>query len=378
MKKLKETSGEDGQGVKLRLESSDDPWVLYSLVEERDLLEGSSTRKVAAGGGLEPSSERVHVRVRLRVHSAEFDGQADTVRARGRNELESRHVPLGSFHALEAGVEDEVTLVKPHGFGRDDWQLICSATRPERGADTVLVLVQEGLAYILALSPLRTVPKGRIEQRLPRKRGAFSERARSKSLEKFHSRVSECLALAVSAKEGDMRCILLAGPGPAKDSLFEYIQEQSPKRDSLAQLHRCASLLAAVHTPDPYPHAVPDILAQKDVSCRLEGARAAQEARVLEQWHQLLANEPARAPFGSDDVKLAHSMAAIGTLLLSDSLYRSKDPDERAEWRRIAAEVQSFGGQFLVASSAQATGQRIDKLAKVIAILRFPLPDIDL
>lgn len=378
MKLLKTASAESGELKKVKLEVGDDPWVVYTLLEQGDVVEGTSSRKVASGGGIEPSSARFVVRVRLRVHSAEFDGQADTVRVHGRNELENKHVPLGAFHALEAGVGDELAIVKPNRWNTDDWHLLKSACNPEKDADTLLVLVQEGLAYVLAVSSLRTVPKGKVETKLPRKRGAFSEKARAKSLQAFYSRVAECLALALQHRDRDVRIVLLAGPGNGKDALLAYIHAEAEKHESLAPLRRCADAITTAHTPDPYPHAVPNILAQRDIAKRLEGARVAREAAALEQWNQLLATEPARAPFGEDDVKHAHEMGAIGTLLLSDSLYRSKQPEQRAEWRNIASEVESLGGECLVASTAHATGQRIDKLAKAVAILRFPLPDIDI
>jgi len=357
--------------VKIALEDGEDSWVLYTVLQHGDLVQGESKRKVQVGSGLDPGRERVRVRVALRVEEVSFDGESDKLRVRGRNERESEYVPMGSYHALELGPGDETSVTKEE-WDKVDWSALREASKPDRGADALAVLIREGLAFVCSVSPSRTAVKAKVKSSMPRKRGTFSEQARMRSVAKFTSRVVQQLE-NVAESMPRLRAMVIAGPGRAKDDLAESLNTSGP----LGRFSARNTVIRA-HLAEPFPQNLPQLLAQQGVANFLEGARASKEAAALERWHKLLADSPARAAFGPSDVQLAHANGAIAELLITDLRHSSKSPEERSQWRELADSVKATGGAVHILSSAHSTGQRLEKLSGVAASLRFPLPELEI
>ena len=95
-----------------------------------------------------------------------------------------------------------------------------------------------------------------------------------------------------------------------------------------------------------------------------------------------------RAYYGPKHVARAVEAGAVGTLLISDSLFRlfllkagligrSQNVGERRKWVGMVEEVKATGGEVLIFSSIHESGKQLDQLTGVAAILNFPLPEIE-
>lgn len=68
---------------------------------------------------------------------------------------------------------------------------------------------------------------------------------------------------------------------------------------------------------------------------------------------------------------------AIGTLLISDELFRINDVAKRRRYVALVDAVKAVGGETLVFSSMHISGEQLKNLSGLAAILRFPLPDLE-
>ena len=65
-------------------------------------------------------------------------------------------------------------------------------------------------------------------------------------------------------------------------------------------------------------------------------------------------------------------------LLISNALFRAQDVRERKRWVELVDRVRDVeGGEVRVLSSLHESGQRLEALGNVAAILTFPLEDLD-
>ncbi len=104
----------------------------------------------------------------------------------------------------------------------------------------------------------------------------------------------------------------------------------------------------------------------------------------------MLASDEQRAWYGPDHVALAVDRGAVGTLLISDELFRAGDPEVRRKYVSLVEGVREKRGEVLIFSSMHESGQRtyhiIDELVEltlvltelnqitgIAAILTFPL-----
>ncbi len=87
--------------------------------------------------------------------------------------------------------------------------------------------------------------------------------------------------------------------------------------------------------------------------------------------------DPERAFYGFNHVEQANEQFAIETLLITDDLFRSSDIATRKKHVQLVESVRENGGKTLIYSSLHVSGQQLNQLSGIAAILRYPLPDLD-
>jgi hypothetical protein len=76
-------------------------------------------------------------------------------------------------------------------------------------------------------------------------------------------------------------------------------------------------------------------------------------------------------------VKRANEEMAIETLLITDALFRSQEITTRKKYVDLVEQVRENGGNVRVFSSLHVSGDKLGLLSGVAAILRFPLPELE-
>ena len=132
-----------------------------------------------------------------------------------------------------------------------------------------------------------------------------------------------------------------------------------------------------VHASSGFKHSLKEVLLDPLVQAKLSDTKAASEVKLLETFYQLLNTEPSRAFYGMKHVEKANEFQAIEVLMVTDSLFRSKDVKERKRYVALADSVRENNGEVRLFSSLHVTGEQLDSLTGVAAILRFPLPDLE-
>lgn len=87
----------------------------------------------------------------------------------------------------------------------------------------------------------------------------------------------------------------------------------------------------------------------------------------------MLAQDELRAWYGPLHVAMAVDRGAVGTLLISDDLFRSSDPIKRNQYVEMVEAVRSRGGEALIFSSMHESGQQLNQYTGIAAILTYPL-----
>lgn len=87
--------------------------------------------------------------------------------------------------------------------------------------------------------------------------------------------------------------------------------------------------------------------------------------------------DPDKAYYGYDHVAKAHQQLAIDSLLVTDELFRASDVKTRKRYVQLVEGVRQNGGQTYVFSSMHVSGQQLQQISGVAAILRYPLPDLE-
>lgn len=347
---------------------------MYNLISVDDDVECTTTRKIKGLEGervRDSSAKTKRITLRVRCEDVEYDAEGSTIRIKGRNQTECEEVKLNAYHTLEIAIGRGVKIEKSE-WDAVDVRRLEEAADPSTTADLAAVLIVEGQANVVLVSPTRTIVKGRIEASMPRKRG-MALMGYEKAETKFFNNVAAVVERHVDFDR--VKCLVIAGPGFAKDTFYDFLKLEAVRRN-WKTLQTNFNRIVKAHSSSAYVHSLSEVLENPTVRALIADTKAASEVKALDDFFEMLANDPARAFYGPAHVMAAHELQAIDKLLITDGTFRTKNVAHRKMWVRVTEEIAKSGGVTHVFSSAHASGEQLEQLTGVAALLKFPLPDL--
>lgn len=362
-------------------EDEDDMWHVYNLISIGDSVRASTIRSVTTESNTGTTKkERVRTTLTLSIEDIDFDNDACKMRLRGRNVEENQHVKMGAYHTLDLEVNRKFELSKSH------WDTVFLdrvevATDVTKKADLAAIVMQEGLAHVCLVTSSMTLVRAKIDVNIPRKhKSGVSQH--DKALHKFFDAIATAALRHINFEV--IKCVLVASPGFVKDLFFNYIMQQASKAAGLGGPSGEAKVFlenkakfVLVHSSSGFKHSLKEVLQDPALQSRLADTKASEEVKTLEAFYKTLQSEPLKACYGEKHVNLAAEAQAIETLLISDKLFRSRDVQRRSKFVRLVDDVREYGGDVKVFSSMHVSGEQLDQLTGVCAILRFPMQELD-
>ncbi|CAG12659.1 unnamed protein product, partial [Tetraodon nigroviridis] len=373
MKLLHKDIEKDNAGqVTLVPEEAEDMWHTYNLLQVGDSLRASTIRKVQTESSTgSVGSSRVRTTLTLCVETVDFDSQACQLRVKGTNIEENQYVKMGAYHTIELELNRKFTLAKKN------WDSILldrieQACDPAQKADVAAVVMQEGLANMMLVTPAMTLLRAKVEVTIPRKRrGSCTQH--EKALERFYEAVMQAILRHINFDV--VKCILVGSPGFVKDQFISYLFKEAVRQDNKVLLENRPKFMM-VHSSSGHKYSLKEILSDPSVTSRLSDTKAAGEVKALEDFYKMLQHEPDRALYGVAHVEKAADALAVDTLLISDKLFRHQDVPTRSRYVRLVDNVKDNGGNVRIFSSLHVSGEQLTQLSGVAAILRFPIADL--
>ncbi|CAD5213907.1 unnamed protein product [Bursaphelenchus okinawaensis] len=374
MKILRKYLEKNGSGsVTLICEEEEDVWHVYNLVRVGDQVRCSTVRKVTQETQTgSKSSQRMHVTLTVVVENITYDPSVCVLHLKGKNIQENEHVRMGAYHTLDIELQKKFTLAK------QEWDIIdlerleiCADV--SHSADVGAIVMHEGLANVCLLTKSMTVVKAKIDMNIAKKRKGFSQQ-HDKSVEKFFNAV--VLAFVKHMNMEQLKCVIVASPGFLKETFMEKLLEHAGN-NNLKDITQNKSKILLVHATSGYKHALKEILADPNVASRLADTKAQEEVKALDTFLDLMNNDPDRAFYGYNHVRIALDQLAIATLMVSDLLFRSRNIEQRKKYVKLVDDARNANCNVLIFSSMHVTGEQLGQLTGVAAILRFPLEGVD-
>lgn len=291
---------------------------------------------------------------------------------------ENEVASLGAQHSLEFEPHRPFSIIKPEP---DGWDSVASETLRQALSDDkngalAAVVMQEGLANICLITQFRTVLKTRVESVVPRKRDAASHQ--DAGMRRFFDKTLSSLLRAADFTQS--RPLLLASPGFVAADFKKYISDQGRDRSDKV-LTAVSKMATVVHAASGHVHSLNEVLQSPEVLAKMKDVRYAKEAQLMDAFFDKLKLDDGRAWYGATAVEKAAHEGAIGpgggVLLINNSLFRSQDLATRKRYVALVDKVKADGGEARILSSDHGSGQRLNMLGDIAAILTYPLLDLD-
>ena len=331
--------------IKLLIQTMDDLWHLYNLIEEGDLVVATTFRRdEELTDKLRPERmDKKRVRLGIRVQKVEFHDFTDRLRIRGIIETGSEEV--GSYHTFNITLRDDISIVK-------DWK------------DSQLRRIEEAVAS--TMQPLITFVSMDDESALLAQMHQYAIREiatirgpgsgkQFKSAATKEDYFSEILSMIKFLEQTGI--IIVVGPGFTRKDFVDY-----GKRKSAETFEKCYTIVAGSAGMAGIQEALKRGMGEQ----ALLDNKVASETRLVEEVLSEISKEGAYA-YGEEEVSRAIDMGAIETLLVTEDSIR----DERRE--ALMKRAESAKGKVVIVSSRHEAGKKLRSLGGLAALLRYKI-----
>ncbi|KAH9598658.1 eRF1 domain 2 [Trypanosoma melophagium] len=377
MRLLRKAVRPDGKvEVKVSLSTSEDLWHLYNLVIHGDRVRTKTKRKVVKETSTGTQSAQVHF-ITLELEVRQVDFSPDELRLHGVNVSENDYVKLGAHHTLSIHTfpPQDVTIIKR------EWDEIIStrlkeACDNESKADTAAILMDNGKANVLLVTPSFMYTKAKIDVTIAKKHKNDGT-ARDKSIQRFFKQVMDAICAHVDFEK--IKLVLICSPAHIREEFRQYMERVTIQAETgpLRVIHKNLSKVVLVKVTDITNDALRTAFADPSVATKMDSTRCSAEIKVWQNFQDTMNNDPDRCVYTPQIVYQAAMMGAVGTLMVSDALFRSSSPIERRFYLSLVQFVKQGGGRVSIFSSNHVTGEQLTQLGSIAAILLFPCPDLD-
>lgn len=347
------------------------------MISPEDVVKAHAVRKVVTeketGSRV---SERVHTDLIIRVTSTFFDPAASQLRVSGTVIVENSYVALGQYHTLDLELNRPFTLWKKYGWDTVSRATLEDAIKQDTDGAVAAVVMQEGIANICVITEFRTVLKQRVESAIPKKRSTSSDQ--DSGMRRFFDKTLSTLMRSIDFS--NPRPLLLASPGFVAGDFKKYIMDEGTRRADKVMI-AVAKQATVVHSSSGHLHSLNEVLKSSEVTATMKDMKFSKETRFMDEFFAKLRKDDGRAWYGTVPVEKAVQEGAVGPgggmLLVNNSLFRSLDITTRKRYVAMVDKVRADGGVARILSSDHESGQRLDALGGIAAVLTYPIHDLD-
>ncbi len=336
--------------MRLQLQSPDDLWHLYNVLEEGDIVRAvTHRREEKKTDKLRPErAEKRRVFLGIRVERTEFQEFTDNLRVGGPIvEGPEDMAGMGGHHTFTFAPGDEVTVVKAHWRDHQLRRIAEAVEATRRPQVTFLILDDEGalVAHLLqyGIKPVAEIPFHRGGKMYPD--GGSKE-----------DYFQEVLTKVKQALAGET--ILLLGPGFTREEFRKFVQSRDVT---------LAARLQSFPTAHTGLQGIQEAMKSGVAAHIFEQSRVAQETRAVEGLLEQIAKDGPQA-YGPREVERAAHLGAIETLLITDKQVKAPGGEE------IMKRVEATRGKVLIISTHHEAGKKLQSLGGLGALLRFRPP----
>ena len=339
--------GEDrsSESVKLQVETDEDLWHLYNIIEEGDLVTASTTRREEKSADKLRAEKMEKKRMTLGIRIEKIDFSEEDLRLKLLGVIETGPQDIGQHHTLIFENGDSMTIQKNH-WRATQIERVQRAVSDSKKPRIIFVSLDQDEATIavlrqFGLKEITTIRSGRSGKQYEEK----------PSVDGYHGEIHSKLKFLM---EPNMPLVLL-GPGFEKESLADDLKKIDPSLyGKIYVYHTGQSGMVGINELMKAGMGA-DVLRESSVGAELE---------AVEQLMTAISKD-GLGTYGPNEVMNAAMSGAVDKLLILDKKVREQDLDE------MVRAVESQKGEVIIVSSQHDGGKILESLGGIGALLRY-------
>ena len=341
--------GEDpsSESVKLQVETDEDLWHLYNIVEVGDLVTASTTRREEKSADKLRAEKMEKKRMTLGIRIEKIEFSEEDLRLKLLGTIETGPQDIGQHHTLIFENGDSMTIQKKR-WRTTQIERVQRAVSDSKKPRIVFVSLDQDEATIavlrqFGLKEITTIRSGRSGKQYEEK----------PSVDGYHGEIHSKLKFLL---EPNMPLVLL-GPGFEKETLAEDLKKIDPETyKKIYVYHTGQSGMVGINELMKGGMGA-DVLKESSIGAELE---------AVEQLMTAISKD-GLGTYGPDEVMSAAISGAVDKLLILDKKVREQDLDD------MVRAVESQKGSVMIVSSQHDGGKILESLGGIGALLRYKI-----
>jgi protein pelota len=331
--------------VRIRLETDDDTWHLYNVLEVGDLVTASTTRREEKANDKIRAEKMEKKRMTLGIRVEKIEFSDDDMRIKVLGTIETGPQDIGQHHTLFVELGDTMSIAKRHWKETQLERLeraVQDSAKPkivfvslDQDEATVAVMRQYGLKEITTIRSQRSGKQYDVKE----------------SAGDYHGEIIDKIKPMVTQETP----LVLLGPGFEKELLSADGKQREPVLFKNSYVY---------HTGQSGMQGINELLKKGMGSDLLRQSRVGIEMEAVERLMEEIGKD-GLATYGTQQVSDAAAAGAVETLLILDSKLRAGDFD------KMVADTESQKGKVIVVSEEHDAGKQLGALGGFAAILRY-------
>ena len=333
--------------ISIRIETDDDIWHLYNVVEVGDLVTASTTRREEKANDKIRAERAEKKRMTLGIRLEKIEFSEDDLRIKMLGTIETGPQDIGQHHTLMIEVGENLSISKKK-WKESQKERLQRAVDDTRKPRIVFVSLDQDEATIAimrqsGLKEVTTIRSGRGGKQYETKGDGGD----------YHG---EIISKLRPMMEPDMPLVLL-GPGFEKELLADDGKQREPALFSKVFVY---------HTGQTGMQGVNELMKKGLGSNLLRESRVGIEMEAVERVMSEIGRN-GLATYGTSQVSGACASGAVETLLILDSKLRDGDYDT------MIRDTESQKGNVIVVSEQHDAGKQLASLGGFAALLRYKI-----
>ena len=341
--------GEDpsSESVKLQVETDEDLWHLYNIIEVGDLVTASTTRREEKSADKLRAEKMEKKRMTLGIRIEKIEFSEEDLRLKLLGTIETGPQDIGQHHTLIFENGDSMTIQKKR-WRTTQIERVQRAVSDSKKPRIVFVSLDQDEATIavlrqFGLKEITTIRSGRSGKQYEEK----------PSVDGYHGEIHSKLKFLL---EPNMPLVLL-GPGFEKETLAEDLKKIDPETyKKIYVYHTGQSGMVGINELMKGGMGA-DVLKESSIGAELE---------AVEQLMTAISKD-GLGTYGPDEVLSAAMSGAVDKLLILDKKVREQDLDD------MVRAVESQKGSVIIVSSQHDGGKILESLGGIGALLRYKI-----
>lgn len=321
--------------------NAEDFYILSDIVEEGDVAEASTTRKLSMDGGR--TQQKINLCLAIKIEKVEYDLQDCIMSFKGKICKENEHIQQGSYHTIHITIGEKLELYKKH-WSRKNRGSLQHAAKDVPQLCFILFYDKECVISMVSSNDIKNLYKAEIKNK------------------NYKPMISNLIGI-----KNTVKAILVGGFSSVAEDFHKVLLKEDKSFEKLTTVVK----IPAEYKNLPNSKVVSRLLTDKMFSKIFSEIKYVEDLKEVESFFGDFAKGSKKICLGYSEIKEAFEYGAIKIVFITDALYRPRTIDERKKIEKLVNEALDLRARICVIPVAHELGEKLKAMGGLAGTLSF-------